>query len=176
MDNNTLSITFKGKEILNSSHFSLTSIRLLLLNEFAFNVIIYIWYLLFIVGIIETPNPFFALVISLLQNAILFIYLLIKGISYENLLKYAIILLLFKIMPIYSMMNYMTVSYFDVYSCIYLYIIYIFLLIIILDILLKKNINLMDVFKTDSMNDKYNKNITSNIYDTVYNDMILRII
>jgi hypothetical protein len=176
MDNNTLSITFKGKEILNSSHFSLTSIRLLLLNEFAFNFIIYIWYLLFIFGIIETPNPFFALVISLLQNAILFIYLLIKGISYDDLLKYAIILLLFKIMPIYSMMNYMTVSYFDVYSCIYLYIIYIFLLIIILDILLKKNINIMDVFKTDITNNKYDKNMSSEIYDTVYNDMILRII
>jgi hypothetical protein len=176
MDNNTLSITFKGKEILNSSHFSLTSIRLLLLNEFAFNVIIYIWYLLFIFGIIETPNPFFALVISLFQNAILFIYLLIKGISYDDLLKYAIILLLFKIMPIYSMMNYMTISFFDVYSCIYLYIIYIFLLLIIIDILLKKNINIMDVFKTDITNNKYDKNMSSEIYDTVYNDMILRII
>ena len=177
MNNNSLSITFKGKEILNTSNYNLTTIRLLIINEFVFNFIIYIWYLLFIFGIIETPNPFFALLLSLFQNSIIFIYLLIKGgLSYENLIKYFIVLLIFKIMPIYSMMNFISINYFDVYSCIYLYIIYMFLLLIIFDIILKKNINIMNNLKTDITNNKYNTNMTSNIYDTVYNDIILRII
>ena len=171
-----LSITFKDKEIANTGNFSLSKISLLLINEFAFNIIIYIWYLLYIFGVISAPNPFFALVLSLTQNLILFTYLLMHGLSQENLVKYIFILIIFKLMPIYSMRYDMNVSFYDVYCSIYLYIIYIFLILVIYDILLKKNINIVNIFQNDITNAKYDSNTTSNIYDTVYNDMILRII
>ena len=176
MDNNNLSISFKDKEVFNTSYFTLTRIRILLINEFAFNFIIYIWYLFFIFGIIKTPNPFFALILSLIQNVILLTYLLIKGISYSDLLKYTIILIVFKLFPIYSMRNNMTVSYFDVYTSIYLYIIYIFIILVIINIFLHKNYDIMKIMKRDITNDKYNKSASGDVYDTVYNDIILRII
>ena len=177
MDNKTtLSIKFKDKEILNTGDITLTKIRLLIINEFAFNIIIYIWYGLYKFGIITGANPFFALVLSLIQNIILFIYLLINGLSYADMLKYTIVLLIFKIFPIYSMRNDMNISFFDVYVFIYLYLMYIFLLLVIFNIFLKKNFNILNIFKKDITNDKYDKNITSNAYDTIYNDMILRII
>ena len=175
MDNNNLSISFKGKEVFNTSYFTLTKIRILLINEFAFNFIIYIWYILFILGIITTPNPFFALVLSLIQNVILLTYLLIKGISYQDLLKYTIVLIVFKLFPIYSMRNNMSVSYFDVYSGIYLYIIYIFIILVIVNVFLHKNYDIMNLLQRDLTNDKYDKSIASTAYDTVYHDMILRI-
>lgn len=171
-----LSIKFKDKEIINTRHFTLSKIGILIINEFAFNFLIYIWYLLFILGIIDSPNPFFALILSLMQNIVLFTYLLMNGLTKDDIIKYTIILLVFKIMPIYSMMNYMSVSFFDVYSSIYLYIMYIFLILVIMDIFLKKNIDIMKILKTDITNDKYNVNMSNEIYDTIYNDMILRII
>jgi len=172
----TLSIQFKDKEVLNSNNFTISKISILLLNEFAFNIIIYVWYLLYIFGIIQSPNPFFALVISLIQNSILFIYLLNHGLTKDDLIKYLFVLIIFKIMPIYSMRNDMKVGYFDVYSTVYLYIIYIFLLLVVYDILLKRNTDVSKIFRSDITNAKYDNNMTTNMYDTVYNDMILRII
>ena len=176
MDNNNLSISFKGKEIFNTSHFTLTKIRILLINEFAFNFIIYIWYILFILGVIKTPNPFFALVLSLLQNVILLIYLYMNGLSNAELLKYTVVLIVFKLFPIYSMRNNMTVSYFDVYSGIYLYIIYIFILLVIINVFLHKNYDIMNILQRDITNNKYDTGMSSNVYDTVYHDIILRIL
>ena len=176
MDNNNLSISFKGKEIFNTSHFTLTKIRILLINEFAFNFIIYIWYILFILGVIKTPNPFFALVLSLLQNVILLIYLYMNGLSNSQLLKYTVVLIVFKLFPIYSMRNNMTVSFFDVYSGIYLYIIYIFILLVVINVFLHKNYDIMNILQRDITNNKYDTGMSSNVYDTVYHDIILRIL
>ena len=176
MDNNNLSISFKGKENFNTSHFTLTKIRILLINEFAFNFIIYIWYILFILGVIKTPNPFFALVLSLLQNVILLIYLYMNGLSNAQLLKYTVVLIVFKLFPIYSMRNNMTVSFFDVYSGIYLYIIYIFILLVVINVFLHKNYDIMNILQRDITNNKYDTGMSSNVYDTVYHDIILRIL
>ena len=68
MDNNNLSISFKGKEVFNTSYLTLTKIRILLINEFAFNFIIYIWYILFILGIIIEISEFFPAYPSLLPT------------------------------------------------------------------------------------------------------------
>jgi hypothetical protein len=171
-----LSINFKDKEILNLKNFTLSKIGILIINELAFNFIIYFWYLLYIFRVIHSPNPFFALVLSLIQNSILFIYLLMHGLTRDDLIKYLFVLIIFKVMPIYSMRHDMNVSYFDVYVTVYLYIIYIFIVLVLYNLLLKRNTNVENVFKTDITNAKYDTNMTSNAYDTVYNDMILRII
>lgn len=70
----------------------------------------------------------------------------------------------------------MTVSYFDVYISIYLYIIYIFIILVIINLFLHKNYDIMKIFQKDITNEKYDQSISSGIYDTVYNDIILRII
>jgi hypothetical protein len=171
-----LSIKFKDKEILNLQNFTLSKIGILIINELAFNFIIYFWYLLYIFGVISSPNPFFALVLSLFQNSIIFIYLLMHGLTRDDLIKYLFVLIIFKIMPIYSMRYDMNVSYFDVYFTVYLYIIYIFIVLVLYNLILRRNTNVENVFKTDITNAKYDTNMTSNAYDTVYNDMILRII
>ena len=171
-----LSINFKDKEILNLKNFTLSKIGILIINELAFNFIIYFWYLLYIFRVIHSPNPFFALVLSLIQNSILFIYLLMHGLTRDDLIKYLFVLIIFKVMTIYSMRHDMNVSYFDVYVTVYLYIIYIFIVLVLYNLILRRNTNVENVFKTDITNAKYDKNMTSNAYDTVYNDMILRII
>ena len=74
------------------------------------------------------------------------------------------------------MRNNMTVSYFDVYTSIYLYIIYIFIILVIINLFLHKNYDIMKIMKRDITNDKYNKSASGDVYDTVYNDIILRII
>jgi hypothetical protein len=98
------------------------------------------------------------------------------GLTRDDLIKYLFVLIIFKIMPIYSMRYDMNVSYFDVYFTVYLYIIYIFIVLVLYNLILRRNTNVENVFKTDITNAKYDKNMTSNAYDTVYNDMILRII
>lgn len=172
-----LSIQFKEKEIFNTNKITLNSIKIILINDFAFNFIIYIWYLLFIFGIIKSPNPFFALFITLIQNILTYIYVIFKGISKENLLKYTIILIIMKIFPLLSF-NYQEnlINYYDIYLTINIYLIYVLILIFIYDILLKKNIDIFKIVFSDLFNENYDKKSINNTYDIVYHDIIKRII
>ena len=74
------------------------------------------------------------------------------------------------------MRNNMSVSYFDVYSGIYLYIIYIFILLVVINVFLHKNYDIMKILQRDVTNNKYDTGISNSVYDTVYNDIILRIL
>ena len=47
-----LSIRFKNNELFNSNDYTLSAITIIIINDIAFNVIIYIWYLLYSFGII----------------------------------------------------------------------------------------------------------------------------
>ena len=78
--NLNLSIQFKNKELINTKDITLSAIQSILFNDISFSIIIYIWYLIYINNGISAPNPFFALSISLLQNIIIFLYLIKKKI------------------------------------------------------------------------------------------------
>jgi len=171
-----LSIKFKNNEIVNSKNFSLSKIGFIILNEFAFNAIIYIWYLLYSFGLITSVNPYFALVITFIQSMILFTYLLSKGMTHDDVIKYFIVLVIFKLLPIISMRNDIRINYLDVYSCVYLYIIYIFILLVFANLIFKRKIDVRDILTHDIINDNYADSVNSHIYDTIYNDMILQII
>jgi hypothetical protein len=171
-----LSIKFKDKEIFNANRITFTSFTLFIINEFAFSIIVYSWYILYKIGIISSINPYFALIVTLIQNIILFIYLMSKGLSQDDLIKYFIILIVIKILTIYSMRNDRRINYIDVYACVYMYIIYIFIFIIFWNLILKKNKDVFNIMEHDLINDSYNRDINSKIYDVVYNDMILQII
>ena len=173
-----LSIQFKKKELVNTQDFKLSTIHIILLNDISFSVIIYIWYILYSYDIISSPNPFFALSISLLQNIVIFIYLLKTHYTLESLLKYLILLIILKIMTLISLYSYdkISINYFDVYSTVYLYILYIFVMIIVHNILLHNNKNVINTIKGDLNTDKYKENIMDVVYDKSYNDVIKQII
>jgi len=175
--NLNLSIQFKKKELVNTKDLTLSKIQMILINDISFGVIIYIWYLIFMNNGISAPNPFFALSISLLQNMVIFIYLLQIGHTIDNLIKYTILLIILKIIPLITLYVYdkVGINYFDVYSTFYLYILYIFVIIIIHNIFLKNN---KDITKTlnNEIRTEYKENVLDTVYDKSYNDVIKQII
>jgi hypothetical protein len=175
--NLNLSIQFKNKELINTKDITLSAIQSILFNDISFSIIIYIWYLIYINNGISAPNPFFALSISLLQNIIVFLYLIKKKYTIDNLIKYTILLLILKIMPLISLYIYdkLTINYFDVYSTVYLYIIYIFIIILIHNLLLKDDKTILTAINND-IKTEYKENILDTVYDKSYNDVIKQII
>jgi ABC-type transport system involved in cytochrome bd biosynthesis fused ATPase/permease subunit len=175
--NLNLSIQFKKRELVNTKDLTLSKIQMILINDISFGFIIYIWYLIFMNNGISAPNPFFALSISLLQNMVIFIYLLQIGHTIDNLIKYTILLIILKIIPLITLYVYdkVGINYFDVYSTFYLYIIYIFVIIIIHNIFLKNN---KDITKTlnNEIRTEYKENVLDTVYDKSYNDVIKQII
>lgn len=175
--NLNLSIQFKKRELVNTKDLTLSKIQMILINDISFGVIIYIWYLIFMNNGISAPNPFFALSISLLQNMVIFIYLLQTGHTIDNLIKYTILLIILKIIPLITLYVYdkVGINYFDVYSTFYLYILYIFVIIIIHNIFLKNN---KDITKTlnNEIRTEYKENVLDTVYDKSYNDVIKQII
>jgi len=75
-----ISVQFKDKEIFNSDDFTFSNLSVILINDITFNLIIYIWYLIFIFGGVTTINPFFALITSFIFNIGVFLYMLYKKI------------------------------------------------------------------------------------------------
>jgi hypothetical protein len=175
--NLNLSIQFKKRELVNTKDLTLSKIQMILINDISFGVIIYIWYMIFMNNGISAPNPFFALSISLLQNMVIFIYLLQTGHTIDNLIKYTILLIILKIIPLITLYVYdkVAINYFDIYSTFYLYILYIFVIIIIHNIFLKNN---KDITKTlnNEIRTEYKENVLDTVYDKSYNDVIKQII
>lgn len=177
-----LSVQFKDKEIFNSNDFTFSKLSVILINDITFNVIIYIWYLIFIFGGITTVNPFFALITSFIFNIGVFLYMLYNKASNANIIKYFILLIVIKIFPLISLYSNdkIYINYIDIYSTAYLYLIYILIAFIIYDIILKKNIDIVSNsmvknFKPTLPADK-DTSVLSSVYDTTYNDIIKQII
>jgi hypothetical protein len=175
--NLNLSIQFKKKELINTKDITLSAIQTILFNDISFSIVIYIWYLIFINNGISAPNPFFAIILTLIQNIIIFIYLIKKKYTIDNLIKYTILLIILKIMPLISLYidNKNTINYFDIYSTVYLYILYIFIMIIIHNILLKDDKNIITTIN-DDIKREYKENIMDTVYNKSYNDVIKQII
>lgn len=173
-----LSIQFKDKELINTNDITLNKIQMIILNDISFNIIITIWYIIFIWKGILAPNPFFALIVTAIQSLIIFIYLIRQKLSTESLIKYVIMLIILKIMPLISLYTYdmISVNYFDVYSTAYIYLIYIFITILINNIILHRNINVAKMIKDDVNPSEYKEDIKDAIYDKTYNDIIKQII
>lgn len=173
-----LSIQFKKKELVNTKDLTLSTLQIVLFNDISFSIIIYVWYILFYYFGINTANPFFALSISLLQNILVFLYLLKTKHTAESLLKYTILLIILKVLPLISLYinDKISISYFDVYTTVYLYILYMFVMIIVHNIFLHNNKNIINTIKDDLNTNEYKKNIMDVVYDKSYNDVIKQII
>ena len=148
---------------------------LFLINEVAFSSLIFIWYILYRIGIIGA-SPLFALLITLIQNIIVIIILIKKNkITKNNLLRFSFILFILKIIPlIYFFPNYLDFTLKDVFLLIYLYIIYIIIAIIIIDVF-NIDVKIENIIYNDTIGDSYEKTATTRIYDFTYKEIIQKI-
>jgi hypothetical protein len=173
-----LSLQFKKKELLNTKDINLTRIGVIILNDLTFNIIIFLWYTLFTNGFISSPNVFFAIIVSFIQNIFIFFYLISKNISFDYIVKYFILLIILKIIPLIELYvnDKCYINYVDVYLTFYLYLIYVLIFFVIYDIVLQKNIHINNIITKDFTVYDNENNLMSSIYDTTYNDIIKRII
>lgn len=138
-----------------------------------FSYWIFIWFLLYYFGIIKY-NPILILIIGYIITFFEFIYLIIKKISYYNGIKFFIINVIIKLIPIiliFRMNKYkLEINIRDIYVSIYLIFTYIIIMIIF-------NKNPLDYYKRmittyleiNNKNKEY-KSIISKLYDyIIYN-------
>lgn len=137
----------------NEINLSTIAIIIFIVNDILISLVLYIWYSLYNSKIITSPHPFFAYAVSLLYNVIVYIYILRGNISFIKLLIYTLFLLFLKIMPIASMIinNDIVIDYSSVYITIYIIIIYSLIIIIFNSILLKNNINIIDILSKNNV-------------------------
>lgn len=144
-----LSIYFNKNEIFDLKKFTLNIKNIIIINDIIFSILILVWYLLYKAGIFTFANPYIGLLLSLFNNIVTFYYLIRDHTSIKNLLLYAIIFIFIKILPLISMYDDMRINHIDIAFMIIVFIIYILILLFINDILMKKNLHLIDIIKNE---------------------------
>jgi len=158
---------YKGDDI------KITELHLYLASDITFSLIIFIWYLLYKFEVFTYFSPFFALVLTLIQNLILLTYLLIKRkINFQNTFKYIIVLVVLKIIPILSFYPKKAVVHLrDVFFILYLYAFYIIFLLILVKIF-NYEYDIRKMIKADLSGENYDKTPQNKIYDLTYDGLI----
>jgi hypothetical protein len=126
-----LEITFKGKKI------NIEDINVILVNDLTFTIIIFIWYTLYQFGIYTYNSPLFALIITFIQNLIIISLLFYnQQINISNILKYFVVLVLLKIIPIISFYynSNFNIYLIDIFFTFIIYLIYLLVVFIIIKI------------------------------------------
>jgi len=163
-------ITFKGKKI-NHEDFNI-----FIVNDLTFSIIVFIWYILYQLGIYTYNSPLFALIITLLQNIIIISLLFYnKKINFSNILKYFIVLFVVKVIPIYSFYANSNLNIYitDIIFTFILYFIYLIFILIIIKIYYPK----YDIKKKiieDITGKSYKDEILYNTYDYINNIIFLK--
>jgi len=152
------------------------NVILMLLNKVAFSTIVFIWFILYRIGLIE-GSPLFALLITFIQNLTgLIINNKKNKINKTNILRYSFILFIMKILPLLHFFpNYLNFDLRDIFIVIYLYSIYLIFAIIMTD-LFDLDIKIDKIIHNDTIGDNYEKAATTRIYDFTYNQIIDKII
>lgn len=147
----------------------------LMISDFAFSSIIFIWYILYKLGL-NVTNPLFALLITFIQNIIvLSILLKKKKITKDNALRYGFILFILKFLPLLSFFpNYLNFTLKDIIITVYIYIIYMLIIIIIIEIF-GIDIDLTKIMSDDFFGENYEKTFSTKIYDYTYDEIISKI-
>jgi hypothetical protein len=99
--------------------------------DLIFSYWIFVWYLVYIFGIDKTYNPKFALILGLIQNSFTLFLLLYYRTKIKLTIFYFIMMLLLKIIPLYTVWNSIslwntTIYKKDVIASIVLFTIYLF--------------------------------------------------
>jgi hypothetical protein len=101
---------------------------LLIIHEFIYWIVLGSWILLFKYDFVLSPNPLFAYTISMINSALILVYMVINGISFTIFLGY----LIYVIMKVFSILNLIfdynaTIDYVSILTTIFI----IFLIILI---------------------------------------------
>jgi hypothetical protein len=129
---------------------------------------IFIWFILYYIGLIKY-NPLFILIVGYILTLGELIYMIFTKISYYNLIKFFIINIIIKFIPILLLLIklkfHINIKIIDIYVSILLTLIYFFIMII-------TNKNPYTYYKmmlyTYIKNDNKYKSIFSKIYDFIY--------
>jgi hypothetical protein len=135
---------------------------------------IFIWFLLYYIGIIRY-NPLFILTVGYILTLGELIYMIFRGISKYNFIKFFIINVIIKFIPILLILIKINFTIYiniqDIYVSFILVLIYIFIMSIV-------NKNPYTYYKmmleTYIKDDNKYKSIFSKIYDNIYNKIIKR--
>ena len=105
-------ITFNFKDI------KLLSLQflILLINDFLIYIIFFIWYLLYQLNIVISPNPLFAYILTLFYNLLILYFMIYKNISIDKIIIYSFIIFILKMVPIYYMITYYIIITFHHFS------------------------------------------------------------
>lgn len=136
-----------------------------------FSYWIFVWFILFYIGLTKY-NPLFILIIGYIFTLFEFIYLIIKKTSRYNLIKFMIINIIIKFIPILLIIKFpLKFNIDDIYVSIYL----MFLYVIIMSIM---NKNPYEYYKlminTYLYNDEKYKTYISKIYDKLFLKTIIK--
>jgi hypothetical protein len=137
-----------------------------------FSYWIFIWFLLYYIGIIRY-NPLFILTVGYILTLGELIYMIFRGISKYNFIKFFIINVIIKFIPILLILIKINFTIYiniqDIYASFILVLIYIFIMSIV-------NKNPYTYYKmmleTYIKDDNKYKSIFSKIYDNIYNKII----
>jgi len=163
-----LTLTYKGE------NFKIVDIfNLFILSDITFTLIIFIWYILYIFNIFTYFSPFFALVLTLIQNIFIISFLIKnKKINISNAFKYILVLVILKVIPILSFYpNKMIIHIRDIFFIFYLYAFYILFLIILVD-LFDLQYDIKKMIYADFSGENIDKSPQTKIYDLSYESLV----
>lgn len=134
-----------------------------------FSYWIFVWFLLYYFGIVKN-NPLFILIVGYILTLGELIYMIFHKISRYNFIKYFIINVIIKLIPILLIFKIpLEIKIEDIYISFYLILVYIFIMS-----LMNKNpyIYYKMMIHTYLKDDNQYKSIFSKIYDYIYNKII----
>jgi hypothetical protein len=105
--------------------------------DFIFSYWVLTWYILYMLKMV-TYNPLFAILLGMIENIALLLYISLNGASLSTILKFAIITIVMKIIPYYTLMKDKIVKR-DIFATMFLFIIYLLWLLV-------NNISLFDMY------------------------------
>jgi hypothetical protein len=106
--------------------------------DYVFSYWIFVWFLLYYMKI-TIYNPFFALLISLIENIVLLILMIYYGVSIKNIISFVLINLFIKILPIIYLIK-SKIKLSDIIATCILFLIYLVWLYINNSIMIQKEI------------------------------------
>jgi hypothetical protein len=165
-----IEITFGGKKI------EPKDINIFIANDLTFSIIVFIWYILFQLGIYKSYSPLFALIITFIQNMIILALLFYnKKINVSNIIRYLTVLVVIKVLPILSFYPEFKVTFGDVIFTFLLYVIYIIIMFIILK-LYNPDYNITKKIMEDITGKSLKDDVIYYTYDYTYDNYIKQIL
>ncbi len=133
---------------------------------FIFSYWIFSWFILYLLNIIPY-NPIFFIIFGYILTIFEFFYLFINKTNKFNLIKFAIINIIIKLIPIIILIiiNKIYFNFNDIYFGFLLFIFYIFVMILFNINPLKEYEKILNTYIND---DEKNKSIFSKLYDYIY--------